>query len=68
MQSAQALGVASVFTHMDAVGKVILFVLLAMSIATWYLIITKTIAVYLEKRRSAGFLEAFCNAAIDERR
>jgi biopolymer transport protein ExbB len=63
MEPVQSIGFASFLTHTDAAGKVILFVLLAMSLATWYLIVTKAITVLLERRRSAGFLEMFWNAS-----
>jgi biopolymer transport protein ExbB len=56
------MGLASFFAQTDSVGKAILFILLAMSVATWYLIATKALTVYLERRRSAGVLEAFWNA------
>jgi biopolymer transport protein ExbB len=62
MEPTQTIGFASFLTHTDAVGKGILFILLAMSLSTWYLIVTKAVTVYLERRRSAGFLEAFWNA------
>jgi biopolymer transport protein ExbB len=62
MQPAQAIGFASFLAHTDALGKTILLILLIMSLATWYLIVTKTVAVVLERRRSAGFLEAVWNA------
>jgi biopolymer transport protein ExbB len=62
MEPAQTLGFTSFLTHTDAVGKGILLILLAMSLSTWYLIVTKALTVYLERKRSAGFLEAFWNA------
>ena len=62
MEPAQTLGFASFLAHTDALGKAILVILLVMSLATWYLIVTKTVTVLLERRRSAGFLEAFWNA------
>jgi len=62
MEPAQTLGFASFLAHTDALGKAILLTLLVMSLATWYLIVTKTVAVVLERRRSAGFLETFWNA------
>src|SRR3954470_17576943 len=55
------LGFASFITHTDAIGKAILVILLVMSVATWYLIVAKALTVWLERRRSAGFLEAFWN-------
>ena len=62
MEPNQAVGFASFLAQTDAVGKVILGVLLVMSIATWYLIVTKAITLVLERRRSAQFLDAFWNA------
>ena len=54
------------FTHFlaqtDAVGKALLLVLLAMSLATWYLVLSKSLMVMLQRRRSRGFLDAFWNA------
>jgi biopolymer transport protein ExbB len=46
----------------DAVGGTLLVFLLLMSVASWYLIVTKALALWLERRRSAGFLERFWNA------
>jgi biopolymer transport protein ExbB len=62
MDPQQAAGFTSFLAQTDAVGKAILVVMLAMSIATWYLIATKTIITLLERRRSARFLEAFWDA------
>ena len=56
------IGFASFLAHTDAIGKAILFILLTMSVATWYLIVTKALTIYFERRRSAGFLETFWNA------
>jgi biopolymer transport protein ExbB len=56
------IGFASFLAHTDAIGKAILFILLIMSIATWYLIVTKALTVYFERRRSAVFLDTFWNA------
>lgn len=51
------------FTHFlaqtDAVGKGLLVILLAMSVLSWYLIVTKALAGWLERRRSTGLLEGF---------
>jgi len=62
MDAAHGIGFASFFAHTDAIGKAILFILLIMSIATWYLIVTKALIIYFERRRSAVFLDAFWNA------
>ena len=56
------IGFASFLAHTDALGKAILFILLTMSVATWYLIVTKALTIYFERRRSAVFLETFWNA------
>jgi biopolymer transport protein ExbB len=54
------------FTHFlsqtDAVGSVILFLLLVMSVATWYLIATRAIAAALMRRRTRRFLNVFWNS------
>ena len=56
------IGFAHFLAQTDAVGQAILAVLLLMSIATWYLIATKSAAQLIERRRSARFLEMFWNA------
>ena len=53
------IGFAHFLTQADAPGKAVLFLLLALSIASWYLIVTKTIANYLDKQRAEGFLKQF---------
>jgi biopolymer transport protein ExbB len=53
------IGVAQFLAQTDAIGKAILFILLAMSLASWYFIVTKAIAIALERRRSARFLAQF---------
>jgi biopolymer transport protein ExbB len=62
VEPAQAVGFAHFLGQTDAVGRAILVILLGMSLASWYLIITKSLAVWLERRRSGRFLEAFWNA------
>jgi biopolymer transport protein ExbB len=56
-------GFAHFLAQTDAVGHALLAFLVLMSIATWYLIVTKTLAQWLERRRSAAFLERFWNAS-----
>ena len=63
MDAPQAIGFASFLAQTDAVGKSILVLLLVMSSATWYLIATKAIRLWVERRKSAAFLDAFWNAA-----
>jgi biopolymer transport protein ExbB len=55
----QSIGFAHFLAQSDAVGRIVLAILLAMSALTWYLMITKAIAGWLERRRSSGFLERF---------
>ena len=62
MDPQQTAGFADFLAQTDAVGKAILVILLVMSIATWYLIATKSITIFLEQRKSKRFLEAFWEA------
>jgi biopolymer transport protein ExbB len=62
MDPQQTAGFASFLAQTDALGKGILVIMLAMSIATWYLIATKSITIFLERRKSARFVETFWNA------
>ena len=62
MDPQQTAGFASFLAQTDVVGKVILAIMLVMSIATWYLIATKSLTIFMERRKSAHFLEAFWNA------
>jgi biopolymer transport protein ExbB len=59
VEPSQPLGFAHFLAQTDFVGKSILVIMLVMSMASWYLIVTKAIANWLEGRRSAGFLNAF---------
>ena len=62
METTQAVGFAHFLAQTDGVGRTILAILLLMSIASWYLILTKALSVWMERRRSARFLEAFWGA------
>lgn len=53
------LGVAHFVAQIDTVGRVVLVFLLILSIASWYLIFTKSLANWLEARRARAFLERF---------
>jgi biopolymer transport protein ExbB len=59
----ETLGFGHFIAQSDAVGKTILGILVVMSIASWYLIVTKSIANWLQRRRSSAFLNKFWNAA-----
>jgi biopolymer transport protein ExbB len=58
----QTLGFAHFIAQADGVGKFLLLVLLGMSLASWYLIVTRTIRSQVEQRRSRAFLDFFWNA------
>ncbi len=53
------IGFAHFLSQADALGKVVLLLLLALSVASWYLIVTKSISNYLDKRRAEDFLRQF---------
>jgi biopolymer transport protein ExbB len=55
-------GFAHFLAQTDGVGATLLACLLLMSVASWYLIATKALALWMERRRSASFLERFWNA------
>ena len=58
----QGLGFAHFLTHADAVGKGVLAVLLLLSVASWYLIVTRTLANWLARQRADAFLARFWQA------
>ena len=53
------LGVANFIANVDTVGKAVLVFLLVLSVATWYLIVTKSSANWLEARHAKAFLDNF---------
>lgn len=53
------LGVEHFVAQIDSVGKMVLVFLLILSIATWYLVFTKSLANWLEARRAQAFLDKF---------
>ncbi|TDI75738.1 MAG: MotA/TolQ/ExbB proton channel family protein, partial [Betaproteobacteria bacterium] len=53
------LGFAHFLTQIDGVGIGVLVLLLMLSVASWYLILTKSIANFLEGRRTETFLKRF---------
>ena len=55
----ESLGFAHFLSQTDAVGRIVLFLLLTLSVASWYLILTKGLANLLAGRRAAAFLRQF---------
>lgn len=60
--TATAFGLSHLLAQSDAVGRALLFLLLAMSAATWALIALKGYAHLRRRQRSADFLAFFWNA------
>ena len=58
----QSLGFANFINSTDGVGMFLLLALAAMSVATWYLILTKTVANLRMRRHARTFLAAFWEA------
>ena len=57
--AATSLGFAHFLTQTDGVGRGVLAVLLLLSLASWYLIVTRGIANALAQRRASAFLDRF---------
>lgn len=57
------LGFAHFISQCDTVGRGVLFILLLLSVASWYLIVGKAIANYGAKRRADAFLKQFWDAS-----
>lgn len=55
----QKLGFAHFISQTDAVGMLVLLLLVGMSIASWYLILTRTIANLTARKRADLFLQRF---------
>ena len=65
--TAAAMGFGNFIAQSDLVGKSLLVLLLAMSAASWAIIVVKGVLHALRKRRSHGFLALFWNATtLDE--
>jgi biopolymer transport protein ExbB len=58
----KGLGFSHFLTQLDAVGTAVLVLLLTLSIASWYLILTKGLANFLAARRADAFLKRFWSA------
>lgn len=59
----QGLGFAHFLSQSDMVGRAVLAVLLLLSVASWYLIVTKALRNVMAQRRAAAFLQRFWNAS-----
>jgi biopolymer transport protein ExbB len=59
----QGLGFAHFISQTDAMGRGVLALLLILSVASWYLIVTKAIANYGARNRADRFLAKFWEAA-----
>jgi biopolymer transport protein ExbB len=62
MNATQAAGIAGFLSQTDGVGQAAIAVLVAMSVSTWYLIITKSIQWFTARRRAERFLATFWDA------
>ncbi len=62
MEPAQSAGIANFLAQTDGIGKTLIFMLVAMSVATWYLIVTKTLQTLMTRRRTTQFLQTFWDA------
>ena len=54
-----SLGFAHFLSQTDTLGRIVLLLLLALSVASWYLIATKALSNYLAGRRAEAFLKQF---------
>ncbi|MDP5238338.1 MotA/TolQ/ExbB proton channel family protein [Uliginosibacterium sp. 31-16] len=67
MQTQTTLGFAHFITQADGLGKTLFVILILMSLASWYFILTKAIAKLRQRRASHKFVELFWNASsLDE--
>lgn len=58
----QQLGFAHFISQTDTIGLMVLLLLVAMSLASWYLILTRTIGNLAERKRADLFLKRFWEA------
>ena len=56
------MGFAHFISQSDSVARAVLLLLLMLSMASWYLIVTKTIANWSARKRADGFLNRFWEA------
>ena len=58
----QTLGFGHFLAQTDTVGKIVIAIMVLMSVATWYLIVSKTVALLARRGKTRRFLDAFWNA------
>jgi biopolymer transport protein ExbB len=63
MMMEQEFGIAYFISQCDSMGKGVLALLLLLSIASWYLIVTKAVANLDARRRTDAFLRRFWDAS-----
>jgi len=63
MNELSPMGIAGFWAQADAVGKATAVLLLLMSVATWYLIVTKSLQLWRARRQTEKALDAFWEAA-----
>ncbi len=61
-------GVAHFLSQTDLVGRLVLLVLLLLSLASWYLIVTRSLAGLVAQRRAKAFLGRFWHSGSDDLR
>ena len=59
MNAVPAMGFTHFLAQTDAVGTTLLFLLLIMSVTTWYLVVVKAWSTFLTSRRTQRFLATF---------
>ena len=62
MEPQHAMGFAHFLAQTDTLAKALLLLLLVMSVATWYLIVTRSWAWLLMQRKTRRFLDTFWNS------
>ncbi len=58
----ESLGFAHFLSQTDSIGKLVLVILLLLSVASWYLIVTRALANTLAQRRADAFVMRFWQA------
>lgn len=59
----QSLGFAHFLSQSDTLGKAVLALLLLLSVASWYIIVTKALRNVMAQRRAGAFLQRFWSAS-----